>query len=128
MQRKEYLRIIISRLPCLFRIQLLQDVQTPVLYSIAGNVNVPFTPNTTATITDWFNTGAYGNSVLTNNTDVGLGAPYNYSSPDFNPGAGSAAATGASFAHPKVSTGFASVAYKGACAPGDTWWKTWTKF
>lgn len=100
----------------------------PVLYSIAGNVNVPLTPNTTATITDWFNTGAYGNSVLTNNTDVGLGAPYNYSSPDFNPGAGSAAATGASFAHPKVSTGFASVAYKGACAPGDTWWKTWTKF
>ncbi|CAN5883647.1 hypothetical protein BH11BAC4_BH11BAC4_00120 [soil metagenome] len=100
----------------------------PVLYSIAGNLNVPSTPNTSATITSWFNTPAYGNSIFTNNTEVGLGDPFNYNAPDFNPTTGSVAAAGAAFAHPKLSTGFTAVSYKGACAPGDTWWKGWTKF
>ncbi|MBK7291772.1 MAG: hypothetical protein IPI78_16920 [Chitinophagaceae bacterium] len=102
---------------------------TPVLYSIAGNANVPTTPNTSASITAWYNTPAYGNSILTNNTDVQLIAPFNYTAPDFNPAsAASPAATGASFTNPKLTTGFISVSYKGACAVGDTWWKTWTKF
>ncbi len=100
----------------------------PVLYSIAGNVNIPLVPNTTATITAWYNTPVYSNSILTNNTDVGLGDAFNYSNPDFNPSAASVAASGAAFAHPKLATGFTAVSYKGACAPGDTWWKTWTKF
>jgi len=101
---------------------------TPVLYSLGTNANVPITPNTTATITAWFNTAGYGNSILTNNTDVGLGDAFNYNNPDFNPTASSVAATGAGFTHPKLATGFTSVTYKGACAVGDTWWKGWTKF
>ena len=100
----------------------------PVLYSIAGNTNAALTPNTTATITAWFNTASYGNTILINNSEVGLVAPFNYSTPDFNPTAASAAVTGATFTHTKLSTGFTSVAYKGACAVNDTWWKTWTKF
>ena len=101
---------------------------TPVLYSLGTNTNVPLTPNTQATITAWFNTPAYGNSILTSNAEVGLTAPYNYSSPDFNPTSGSVAATGAAFGHSKLSTGFTSVTYRGACSVGDTWWKIWTKF
>jgi hypothetical protein len=102
---------------------------TPVRYALSPNTTVPITPNTTATITDWFNTPAYGNSILTNNTDAGLIAPFNYTSPDFNPSSASAAAAaGATFANAKLSTGFTAVTYKGACAVGDTWWKTWTKF
>lgn len=100
----------------------------PVLYSLGTNTNVPTTPNTTATITDWFNTPAYGNSILTNNSDVALGDAFNYANPDFNPTASSVASSGASFTHPKLATGFEAVNYKGACAPGDTWWKNWTKF
>ncbi len=100
----------------------------PVLYSIGSNPNVPLTPNTTATITAWYNTPAYGNSILTNCSDVQLTAPFNYSSPDFNPGAGSPALSGASFINTKLASGFTTVSYKGACASGDTWWKTWTKF
>ena len=100
----------------------------PILYSLGTNVNVPITPNTTASITAWFTTAAYGNSILTNNSEVGLGAAFNYSNPDFNPATGSVAATGAAFIHPKLATGFTSVDYKGACAPGDTWWKGWTRF
>ena len=100
----------------------------PVLYSIAGNSNTPLVANTTATITSWFNTASNGNSILTNNSDVNLSAPFNYSSPDFNPATGSPAATGASFTNAKMATGFTTVSYKGACAVGDTWWKGWTKF
>ena len=101
---------------------------TPILYSIGTNTNVPLTPNTTATITSWFNTAAYGNSILTNNSEVGLTAPFNYTAPDFNPATGSVALSGAAFTNTKLATGFTSVAYKGACGVGDTWWKTWTKF
>ena len=89
---------------------------------------MPLTPNTTATITDWYNTPAYANSILATNTEVGLTAPYNYAAPDFNPTATSVAATGAAFTNAKLTAGFTTVAYKGACAVGDTWWKTWTKF
>lgn len=100
----------------------------PVLYSLGSNTNVPLTQNTTATITAWFNTADYGNSILEKTSDVGLTAPFNYANPDFNPTAGSPAANGAAFTNTKLATGFTSVSYKGACAPGDTWWKTWTKF
>lgn len=101
----------------------------PILYSIGTNSNIPTTINTTGTITNWFNTLAYGNAILTENTEVGLVAPFNYTSPDFNPSSSaSAAATGASFANAKLATGFTNVDYKGACAVGDTWWKNWTKF
>lgn len=100
----------------------------PVLYSLGSNPNVPITSNTTASILAWFNTPLCGNSILTNNSDVKLTAPFNYTSPDFNPAAGSPALSGASFTNAKLTTGFSTVAYIGACAPGDTWWKTWTNF
>jgi len=90
---------------------------------------------TVASITSWVNTTAYSNTTLPNNTDVGLTSPFNYTSPDFNPSSASVpAATGASFTSPKLTTStggkldFTPVTYKGACAVGDTWWKTWTKF
>jgi len=96
----------------------------------------PTTPTgaSTASITAWVSTPAYANSLLPNNTDVGLVAPFNYTAPDFNPNTGSPAATGASFASSKLMTStsgaldFQVVAYRGACAVGDTWWKNWTKF
>jgi len=100
---------------------------TPVLYGASSTTP---TGATSATIDAWFNTASYGNSILTNNTDVGLTAPFNYISPDFNPSsAASPAATGSSFSNTKLSGSFfTSVPYKGACAVGDSWWKAWTKF
>lgn len=100
----------------------------PVIYSLGSNTNVPNTPNTTATMLAWYNTPAYGNRILINNIDVKLNEPFNYTAPDFNPATDSPALVAASFTNPKLATGFSSVAYIGACAPGDTWWKTWTKF
>ena len=96
----------------------------PVLY---GSSTTAPTGATTASITSWFNTAAYGNSILVNNSEVGLIAPFNYTAPDFNPTAGSPAANGGVFTHGKLN-GLTSVNYKGACAVGDTWWKTWTRF
>ena len=99
---------------------------TPVLY---GPSTTAPTGATTATITSWFNTAAYGNSILTDNTDVGLTAPFNYTNPDFNPSAASPAASGSSFSNTKLSGSFfTSVPYKGACGVGDGWWKAWTRF
>ncbi len=107
----------------------------PSTNSVSYAAAVPATGATTATITAWVNTTAYGNSMLANNTDVGLGAPFNYSAPDFNPSAATVpAATGADFTSTKLKTSttgkldFTVVAYKGACGVGDTWWKTWTSF
>lgn len=97
----------------------------PVLYGASATTP---TGATTASILGWYNTAAYGNSILTNCSDAQLTAPFNLTNPDFNPVAGSPAVSGASFADPKLSTGFTAVTYKGACAVGDTWWKNWTKF
>ena len=85
---------------------------------------------TTASITAWVNTPAYANTMLANNTDAGLTAPFNYTAPDFNPGSATVpAATGATFTNAKlISSFFTPVSYKGACAVGDTWWKNWTKY
>lgn len=98
----------------------------PILYSIGTNTNVPLNINSTTTITDWYNTPSYGNTILTNNIEVGLIAPFDYLNPDFNPAVGSVAIGSASFTHPKLTSGFIQVDYKGACALGDTWWKGWT--
>lgn len=72
---------------------------------------------------NWFNTAAYGNSILATVEDVKLAAPFNFTAPDFTPQTGSPALSGASFAG---LTGFAAVNYKGAVGAGDNWWKGWT--
>lgn len=102
--------------------------------SYAASSTAP-TGATKASITAWVNTAAYGNSLLPDNNDVGLTAPFNYGTPDFNPGSASAAAaTGASFTNARLTTAtntkadFNVVTYKGACAVGDTWWKNWTSY
>ncbi len=100
----------------------------PILYSKGTNTNPSTNVNTTATITAWFNTPSYGNSIFNTNAEVGLTAPFNYANPDFNPTATSPAIAGSAFTNPKLASGFTNVSYRGACAPGDTWWKTWTKF
>ncbi|RTL55522.1 MAG: hypothetical protein EKK39_02755 [Sphingobacteriales bacterium] len=104
---------------------IISGCTTPVKY--APSTTAP-TGATDATILSWYNTAANGNAILDNNSAVALGDPFNYSNPDFNPTAASPAKSGASFVNPKLNGWFTSVAYIGACAAGDTWWKNWTKF
>ena len=80
-------------------------------------------------LTNWFNTPAYGNSILANSSDVQLTDAFNQAgNPDFTPQSGSPLLSGASFANAKIASGFTVVTYRGAVGPGDTWWKGWTKF
>lgn len=98
---------------------------TPVSY--AASTTAP-TGATAATILDWFNTASYGNTILSTTADVKLGAPFNYSNPDFSPQVGSPALTGASFFHSSVKNGLTAVSYRGAVGANDTWYKGWTKY
>lgn len=99
----------------------------PVKY--AASTTAPTGAND-ASIAAWFNTIAYGNSILQNNTEVGLIAPFNYTNPDFNlNNSSAAAASGASFSNAKlIGNFFTTVSYKGATDVNDAWWKVWTKF
>jgi hypothetical protein len=80
---------------------------------IAGcDVAVKYSPSATtptgatdASMLAWFNTSAYGNSIVNISTDV-LSAPFNYTAPDFTPGSNSPASTGASFTN--AGSGFTS--------------------
>ena len=80
---------------------------------------------TDATITAWFNTPAFGNTIIPAAAGV-LVAPFSYSAPDFTPTSGSPALSGASFVN--TGSGFTSVDYRGAVGPADTWFKGWTKY
>lgn len=93
----------------------------PVIY--VASATTP-TGATNASIVSWFSNGN-SNTIFETNKEVELLAPFNYSNPDFNPAANSPASNGATYAHAKLA-GFQQVNYKGACAPGDTWWKGWT--
>lgn len=80
---------------------------------------------------NWFNTPAYGNSILASNDEVKLTDAFNYSNPDFTPKAGSPLLTGAAFTNSLLSSEFTATSYRGAVGPSGEdaiWWKGWTKF
>ena len=85
---------------------------------------------TTTDLQNYFNRAGGGNNVAATTADVILSAPFKHDgSADWNPATGSPALTGAEFSNAKVSSNFfTSTSYRGACASGDTWWKTWTRF
>ena len=100
---------------------------TPVGYS--ANASSPTGWNIDSA-RNWFLTPAYGNGILTENSEVKIAAAFNYNSPDFTPQEGSPLLTGAAFNNTKL-TGFTPVTYRGAVGPAGTadadWWKGWTK-
>ena len=97
---------------------------TPVKYVVSPTAP---TGSTDATILAWFNTLAFGNSIIPASSGAMLSSAFNYSSPDLNPSGGSPALTGANFNNTAL-TGFTTVTYRGAAGAGDTWYKGWTKF
>jgi len=75
------------------------------------------------------NGSSLANTILSTASEVQLGAPFQYdNSVDFNPASVSPALTGADFSNAKLQTWFVPVAFRGACASGDAWWKGWTMF
>ncbi|MEO6582940.1 MAG: hypothetical protein ABIO05_01375 [Ferruginibacter sp.] len=112
--------------------------------TLAGNtINVKYTASggaptgaSDASILAWFTNPSFGNTIVTNTSDVKLIQPFNYLSPDPTPFAGSSGyqpvLTGANFTDPKLAGGFfQTVMFRGAIAPAGpdaTWWKGWTRF
>ena len=81
-----------------------------------------------------FSNTAFGNTVLVNNDDAKLIAPFNYSAPDFLPFGGSGGyqpiLRGSSFSDPKLA-GMQVVPFRGACDAAGVaanWWRGWTRF
>lgn len=100
----------------------------PLAYAKGSSVDWGLTA-----VQNWFNDAANNNNIYTNNSDLNLVAPFNYTSPDFTPQTGSPliASGAADFSDSKLSSGFTQVSYRGAVGPtGEdaTWWKGWTVF
>lgn len=100
----------------------------PLAYSKGSSVDWGL-----AAMQTWFNDAANDNNIYTNNSDLNLAAPFNYTSPDFTPQSGSPliASGAANFSDPKLESGFTQVSYRGAVGPSGedaTWYKGWTKF
>jgi hypothetical protein len=104
--------------------------------AIRYSANPTPTGMTDAGIVAWFTNPFFGNTIVNNNSDAKLIQPFNYSSPDPTPFAGSNGyapiVSGGSFADPKLSDPFFTlVNFRGAIAPAgpeSTWWKGWTRF
>lgn len=90
---------------------------------------------TTDNVKNFFSNPSFRDTVMTNVSDAKLIAPFNYSAPDFVPFGGAngnqTILNGASFADPKLSSGFTPVIFRGACDAAGVnanWWRGWTRF
>ncbi|MCW3113174.1 MAG: hypothetical protein JWR18_1570 [Segetibacter sp.] len=116
---------ITSASPSLFiQNNIIAGCAQPVVYSASSTAA---TGATNASIVAWFKTAGFSNSILNSTEDVGLTAAFNYASPDFSPSASSPAVNGATYTNARLA-GMQQVSYKGASAPGDTWFKGWTRY
>ncbi|MGE5106697.1 MAG: hypothetical protein ACM3H8_04080 [Sphingobacteriales bacterium] len=98
---------------------------TPLKYSASASAPTGWT---ITDLTNWYNTPEFKNSTLTNTSDAGYSAPFNYTAPDFAPAAGAAVLNaGIDYTDPKL-TGFTAVTYRGAVGANDNWYKGWTRF
>ena len=104
---------------------IIAGCEVPVKY--AASTSLP-TGATSESMLAWFNTPAFGNTIVPKNSDVKLEDAFNYAKPDVNPKAGSIALTGAAFSNNLLKSGFSPVSFRGAAALNDTWYKGWTKF
>ena len=105
---------------------------TPIRYR--ANTTTP-TGATDMSTNAWFTNPFFGNTIVTNTLDAKLIQPFNYTSPDPTPFAGSSGyqpiLSGANFTDAKVSSGFEVVTFRGAVGPSganNTWYKGWTRF
>lgn len=102
---------------------------------IISGMNKPLDTNATSgtglNFTTSFATSGWNNTILTDNSLLGLANPYGDGAAfDPTPSASSVAVTGAVNSTKLSANGLQQVTYRGAVAPGgnDNWWKQWTKF
>ncbi len=109
-----------------FENNILAGNTTPLKFGASTSTPTNYT---LSDLTTWFN--AKGNTILASTADVklaGAWAPAG-TTPNFSPLAGSPLLTGGTFTHPKLTSWFTPVTYKGAVKDAnDTWYAGWTNF
>ncbi len=109
-----------------FQNNILAGMTTPLKYGPSTSTPTSFS---TAALQTWFD--GLGNTILASTADVKLANAYAPAgtTPNFSPASGSPLLSGATFTHPYLTSGFTSVAYKGAVKDGaDYWYAGWTNF
>jgi hypothetical protein len=80
-----------------------------------------------ATITAWFHTVGWNNTILGSNDELGLIAPFDLGHPDPRPNSGAALLSGAEFSGPLTDGFFDPVPFRGAFGATD-WTAGWTNW
>ncbi|HMT28576.1 MAG TPA: T9SS C-terminal target domain-containing protein [Bacteroidia bacterium] len=94
--------------------------------NIIAGCTTPLSASASFDIQAWFDTPGYGNSLLTNSSEIQCGYPLNLTSPSFLPSATSPLLSGADFSNANLS-GMQSVNYRGAFGSSD-WTQGWCNF
>jgi hypothetical protein len=103
------------------------QIQNTVLAGCASNFAIDLTSS--YDLAAWFNNPSFGNSIYSQNSDVMLTDPFNFTNPDFRPAPGSPLLSGASFANPRLNDPyFQQVNYKGAFDGVNDWTQGWTNW
>jgi len=94
--------------------------------SIIAGCTTPLTASGAFDIQAWYDTPGYGNSILTNSSDILSGYPLNLESPNFLPQTGSPLLSGADFSNANLQ-GLQNVSYRGAFG-ATNWTQGWCNF
>ncbi|MFZ9942587.1 MAG: T9SS C-terminal target domain-containing protein [Bacteroidia bacterium] len=96
--------------------------------NVIAGCTTPLTASANFDIQSWFNTTAFGNSLLTNAADILSYYPVNLTNPSVLPQSGSPLLNGADFTSSNLQGGFFTpVNYRGAFGSND-WTQGWTNF
>jgi hypothetical protein len=103
------------------------QIQNTVLAGCASNFAIDLTSS--YDLAAWFNNASFNNSIYSQNSDLMLSDPFNFTNPDFRPMPGSPLLSGASFANPRLNDPyFQQVNYKGAFDGVNDWTQGWTNW
>ncbi len=101
-----------------FRNSILAGISTTPLAVASGS---------TWDITVWFNTTGWNNTILANNSDLGIALPTVLTAPQLRPETGSPLLAGAAFTGPVADSFFEQVSYRGAFG-GSDWTSGWANW
>jgi len=100
------------------------QIENCVMAGMTANYSTTYLPDAET----WFTNASRNNQIMATNDLLQITAPFNLTSPNFLPAAGSPLLSGAAFTNSRLTDSFfTSVAYRGAFGPTN-WTATWCNF
>jgi len=100
------------------------QIENCVMAGMTANYSTTYLPDAET----WFTNASRNNQIMATNDLLQITAPFNLTSPNFLPAAGSPLLSGAAFTNTRLTGSFfTSVAYRGAFGPTN-WTATWCNF